>query len=71
MRQAVTVGRVDPVLSTISFVPAPSAASNTILARRANPAGTDDDRTHDSNTTRSDSGNSTATVNGMSNRTAK
>ena len=50
-----TVGRVDPVLSTISFVPTPSAASSTILARRAKPAGTEVDRTQDSSTLRSDS----------------
>ena len=54
-RHAVTVGRVDPVLSTISFVPTPSAASSTILARRASPAGIDVDRSQDSSTTRSDS----------------
>ena len=55
LRQPMTVGRVVPVLSTISFVPTPSAASNTIRARRAKPAGTEVDRTHDSKTLRSDS----------------
>jgi hypothetical protein len=54
-RQPMTVGRVDPTLSTISFVPTPSEASKTIQARRAKPAGTEVDRTQDSSTFRSES----------------
>jgi hypothetical protein len=54
-----------PTRATISFVPTPSAASNTIRARCANPAGIDDDRVHRLNSARSLGGTCTPKVNGM------
>ena len=61
----ITVGLDTPVRRTISFVPIPSAASSTILARWASPARIDGDRTHEVSTSRSRGGTSTFTVNGM------
>ncbi len=49
MRHNVTVGRDTPTRAVIAVFDTPSAASNTILARCANPARIDDDRTHDDN----------------------
>ena len=63
--QPMTVGLLTPTRRTISAVPTPSAASNTIRARCANPARTDEDRVHDDNTARSAAGTCTPTVNDM------
>jgi hypothetical protein len=60
-----------PTRDTISFVPAPSAASSTIRARCTRPAGIEGARNHRDNSARSESGTSTATVNGMLKSTAK
>ena len=68
---AITVGFDTPVPFTISFVPAPSAASSTIRARCASPAGIDGARSHRASSARSESGSSTATVNGIAKPTAK
>jgi hypothetical protein len=57
-----------PVRRTISPVPSPSAASSTILARRASPDRIDGDLTHEASTSRSRGGTSTLTVNGISHR---
>jgi hypothetical protein len=54
-----------PTRSTMPFTGTSSAASNTIPARCANPARTDDNRVYDSNTRRSAAGISTAIVNAM------
>jgi len=63
----ITVGLDAPVRRTISFVPIPSAASSTILARWASPARIDGDRTHEASTSRSRGGTSTVKVNAMNN----
>lgn len=55
LRYNVTVGRDTPTRAAISVFDTPSAASSTILARCANPARIDVDRTHDDNTCRSPS----------------
>jgi hypothetical protein len=52
-----------PTRRTISPVPTPSAASNTIRTRCASPARNDGDRIHDANTSRSAGGSSIAAVN--------
>ena len=67
----ITVGLDAPVRVAISFVPTPSAANNTIRARRTGPAGIDVERSHDSNTLRSAAGTSTATVNDIPQSTAR
>ena len=63
--QAMTVGFDTPTRVTISFVPAPSAASRTIRARWASPALIDGDRHHEESTSRSRGETSTLTVNGI------
>ena len=68
---AITVGLDSPVRFTISFVPTPSAASSTIRARCASPAGIDGARSHRASSARSDSGNSTTAFNGIAKPTAK
>jgi hypothetical protein len=60
--QAITVGFEAPTRSTISVTGTPSAASNTIRARRARPAGIDGARSHDSRISRSRGGTSTVTA---------
>jgi len=55
LRHNVTVGRDTPTREAISVFDTPSAASNTILARCANPTRIDVERTHDDNTCRSPS----------------
>ena len=62
--QPITVGLDTPTRSTMSLTATPSAASNTIRARCANPARIDGARSHDSSTSRSRGGTSTVTVNG-------
>ena len=62
---AITVGFDTPVRLTISFVPTPSAASSTIRARCASPAGIDRARSHRPSSERSDSGNTTTAFNGI------
>jgi hypothetical protein len=57
LRHRFTVGRDTPINSAISTFGVPSAASNTILARVANPARIDVDRTIPVNTSRSPSRN--------------
>ena len=64
----ITVGLDTPVRRAISFVPIPSAASSTILARWASPARIDGDLAHEASTSRSRGGTSTFTVNGISHR---
>jgi hypothetical protein len=54
-----------PTRRTISAVPTPSAANNTTLARRANPARIDGDRVQETSTSRSLAETSNGTVNGM------
>jgi hypothetical protein len=68
---AMTVGLLSPVRVTISFVPAPSAASSTIRARCASPDGIDGARSHRDNSARSESGNSTPAFNGIAKLTTK
>jgi hypothetical protein len=51
-----------PVRRAISFVPRPSAASSTILARCASRARIDVERTHEASTSRSRGGISTLAV---------
>jgi hypothetical protein len=63
--QEITVCLTAPTRSAISFVPTPSAASNTIRARWARPAGIDGARSQPSSTARSLGGTCTPTVNGM------
>jgi hypothetical protein len=63
-----TVGFETPVRRAISFVPVPSAASSTILARCASPARIDVERTHAASTSRSHGGTSTLTVNAITKR---
>jgi hypothetical protein len=63
--QAITVGLLTPTRCTISFVPTPSSASNTIRARCASPAGIDEDRVQELSTARSAGETCTSTVNGM------
>jgi hypothetical protein len=53
-----------PAMTSSSSTPQ-SAASNTIRARCANPARTDEDRVHKDNTARSAAGTCTPTVNAM------
>jgi len=60
---AITVGLETPTRSTMSLTDTPSAASNTIRARRAIPAGIDGARNQDSKISRSRGGTSTVTVN--------
>ena len=61
----ITVGLDTPVRRTISFVPIPSPASSTILARWASPARMDVARTHEASTSRLRGGTSTHTVNAI------
>jgi hypothetical protein len=68
---AITVGFDTPTRDTISFVPSPSAASSTIRARCASPAGIDGDRSHRASSPRSESGSSTTAFNGIAKPTAK
>jgi hypothetical protein len=65
LRHWITVGRDTPSRRAIADVPSPSAAANTIRARNANPARTDDDRAHDTNVARSSSEISTSPVDAM------
>ena len=51
--QPMTAGLLNPTRRTISFVPTPSAASSTTLARCASPARSDGERVHDVNNSRS------------------
>jgi len=53
VRHNVTIGRDTPTRVAMSVFDTPSAASSTILARCANPARIDVERTHDNNTCRS------------------
>lgn len=48
-RHLITVGRDTPASRAAPEVPAPSATANTIRARSTCPAGTVEDRVHDSN----------------------
>jgi hypothetical protein len=52
-RHLITVGRDTPTCRAAPEVPAPSATASTIRARSTRPAGTVEDRVHDSNVTRS------------------
>ena len=61
-----TIGLDAPVRRAISFVPRPSPASSTILARCASPARIEADRTHEVSTSRSRGETSTLTVNAIS-----
>lgn len=64
LRHNVTVGRETPTRAAIAVLETPSAASSTILARCANSARIDDDRTHDNNRC-SSPGRSTSATNRM------
>ena len=66
-----TVGLDTPTRCTISFVPTPSSASNTIRARCANPAGNDGARVQRINSARASADIRTVTVNDMHHATAK
>ena len=57
-----TVGRETPTLAAIAVFACPSAASNTIRARCANPARTDDARVNFTSRSRSPSPNANATA---------
>ena len=59
-RHPITVGRDTPTGSAITVFDNPSAASNTIRARCANPARTDDDRVNRTSSSRSPSRNTNA-----------
>jgi hypothetical protein len=61
-----TVGFDAPVSATIVPVPAPSAASSTILARSASSGRTEAELAHDVSTWRSRDGRFTGTVNDIS-----
>lgn len=52
-RQSITVGRDTPTFAAIAVFHSPSAANHTILARCANPARPEDDRTNRDSTSRS------------------
>ena len=58
--RSITVGRDTPTRSAIAVFDSPSAASNTIRARCANPARTVDDRVNRANPSRSPSRNANA-----------
>jgi hypothetical protein len=63
--KTITVCSDTPTRSTISFIPTPSSANNTIRARGTKPARNNGVRVHRINSARSSAGTCTATVNGM------